>query len=436
MRLDSSSKIDRLTSWPGYRWLLTGLLFCCAALNYADRTAVSSVFPLLRREFAMSDVAIAAVGSFFLWSYALGSPFAGLLADRASRSKLVVFSLLAWSSVSAATALVPDARWLLFARVLLGLSECLYLPAAIALIADYHPPSTVATAMAIHIGGLSVGMVIGGSLGGYLGQHYGWRVMVLVLGGTGVLVAGLAGAILRDPPSRKYCSANTQSAGQNIGVLAGLRRVMRVPTYLTVVSQAALVAIGTWIFLNWLPLYFAETFHMSLAGAGFSGIFAMQTGGLVGILLGGSVSDRARLRQPRGRMLAQFLCLLLSSPFLLSFAWSRNYGWISCSIFLYRFFVAMAAANEHPILCDVLQPRLRATAIGCMNSVSSIAGGAGILLAGYFKKDFGLNAIFASASGIVLLGALLVLVCYRFFLSRDLAARQQSADELQISQAT
>ncbi len=418
--------LDRLASRPAYPWLLTCTLFFCAALNYADRTAVSSVFPLLQREFAMSDVEIAAVGSFFLWSYAFASPLSGLLADRVSRSRLVLFSLLAWSSVTAATAFVPNSHWLLFARALLGLSECLYLPAAIALIADYHPVSSRGTAMAIHIAGLNAGMVVGGSLGGYLGQHYGWRIMFLALGGAGLLIAAISGFVLRDPARPQQSLDGSQHSAATSGVLDSLRQVLTVPTYLTIVAEAALVSIGTWVFANWLPLYFSETFHMSLAGAGFSGTFTIQAGGVLGTVLGGSLSDFAARRQRRGRMLVQCVCLGLSSPFLLSFVWSKNYAWISFSIFFYQFLAAMSGSAEHPIVCDVLDARLRSTAIGCMNTVNSFAGGAGILLAGYFKHEFGLSAIFAAASGIVLFAAILLLACYRLFLERDLAARRES----------
>lgn len=72
------------------KWRMVAVLLSIAGLNYADRTAISSVFPLIRRDLGMSDVALAATGSLFLWSYAIGSPFAGYLADRLSRSRLIV----------------------------------------------------------------------------------------------------------------------------------------------------------------------------------------------------------------------------------------------------------------------------------------------------------------------------------------------------------
>ena len=183
---------------PRYKWRLVAFLFFVAALNYGDRTATSAVFPLLRRDLGMSDLQLAAIGSFFLWSYAIGSPIAGYLADRISRSRLVAWSLAGWSLVTLATGMAPNAEILLATRALLGFAECLYLPAAIALLADHHSSETRATAMGLHIAGLSVGLVAGGAMAGYFGEHYGWRLSFYLLGGLGLALAAAAPFVLRD----------------------------------------------------------------------------------------------------------------------------------------------------------------------------------------------------------------------------------------------
>src|SRR6201994_1981414 len=125
-------------SWLAPKWRVTIVLFFAAALNYADRSAVSSVFPLLRSSLHLSDYALAGIGTVFLWSYAFGSPFAGSIADRNPRSKVLVGSLFCWSLVMMLTSLAMGAHSLLILRGLLGLAECAYLPAAYALLSDHH----------------------------------------------------------------------------------------------------------------------------------------------------------------------------------------------------------------------------------------------------------------------------------------------------------
>ncbi len=411
-----------------YRWRLVALLFTIACLNYADRTAISSVLPLLRAELGMSDVALGAIGSFFLWSYAAGSPFAGILADRVSRSRLIVFSLAAWSLVTAATGLVQSAGQLLGMRTLLGLAECAYLPASIALIADYHRSTTRATAMSIHVAGLNFGLVAGGVLAGYVGDHFGWRPSFLVLGCTGLLLAYAAHRLLRDAPELGEDAAREGDVKKpSLPPLQAIAELARIPSYWILLMEAMLISIGVWMFFQWLPLYFQETFHMSLTGAGFSGTFLLQIAATVGTLAGGYFSDRAARGGAARRMLLQSLCYFAATPFLLVFFGKPQFVLLNICVFGYSLFKTLGAANENAVVCDLLAARLRATGIGLMNTLNTLAGGAGILIAGYMKAGSGLGGIFASVSIIALLAASLTMAGYLFFLPRDLA-RQRAAE--------
>src|SRR6185312_12604628 len=86
-----------------FDWPLIALLTSIAALNYCDRMAMAAVFPLLRSDLHVTDVGLGAIGSAFLWTYALGSPLVGFLADRQSRTRMVLLSLISWSLITFAT---------------------------------------------------------------------------------------------------------------------------------------------------------------------------------------------------------------------------------------------------------------------------------------------------------------------------------------------
>jgi predicted MFS family arabinose efflux permease len=404
------------------KWQTVALLFCIGAVNYGDRTAISAVFPLLRAELGTSDVALAAIGSAFLWSYSLASPVAGFFADRLSRSRIVVWSLIAWSLITAVTGLVPNVGSLLFTRVLLGLAECAYLPAAVALIADHHPTETRATANGIHLAGLNFGLVAGGALAGYLGEHFGWRLNFFVLGGAGLLLAAMAQRWLQDGPE-------VRNAGAALPAIGSIRALVHVPSYLVILAEAMLIAVGTWMFLNWLPLYFKERFQMSLAGAGFSGTFMLQLAGSVGVAAGGYLSDRVAGKHPERRMLVMCICYFLAAPFLLAFFVRAEYGLLSLSIFGYSLFRSLGSSNECPIICDVLEPRLRSTALGLMNTLNTFAGGVGIMLAGLLKSEYGLGGIFSGVSALICVSAAIALAGYLFFLRGDLQRRSIAAAE-------
>jgi len=389
------------------------MLFAIATLNYADRTAISSVFPLLRADLGASNVGLAAIGSVFLWSYAIGSPFAGLLADRVSRSRVVIWSLVSWSAVTFFSGFVPNIGALLSMRALLGFAECAYIPAAVALIADHHPAGSRATAIGIHAGGLNFGLVAGGVAAGYLGDHFGWRWNCLVLGAAGLLLAVVATFVLEDGPFAE------KSARQEFAVTQSLASLVRVPVYPIIVAEAMLIAFVSWTFLNWLPLYFEERFTMSLTAGGISGTLMLQVAAIIGGTGGGYLSDKIASHRPQRRMLLLAANYLLAAPFLLAFTLDASYGALSASIFAYSLFRNLGTANEYPILCDQLRPKLRAAAIGLINTCNNLAGGIGILIAGLLKSDYDLGAIFGTVSGIVLLAACIVLAGYFLFGQRD-----------------
>jgi len=155
------------------RWRVVWFLAVAAALNFGDRTAMSAVLSAVQTDLQISNVLLGLLGSVFLWSYAIGSPLAGGLADRYSRTKMVVGSLAAWSLVTGLIGLATNYPILLFLRFSLGLTECLFLPAAVALIATYHPPATRARAMSFITIGANCGMVLGGTAAGFFADRSG-----------------------------------------------------------------------------------------------------------------------------------------------------------------------------------------------------------------------------------------------------------------------
>ena len=394
------------------------MLFFIAGLNYADRAAITAVFPLLRNDLGLTDMQMAATGSLFLWAYALGSPFAGRLADRISRSRMVVVSLLCWSLITLAAGFSASTGQLLATRVCLGIAECAYLPAAVALIADHHSAQSRATAMGVHLAGLNFGLVAGGALAGYLGERYGWRWSFLLLGGAGLVLAGVAKLVLVDGTGdhSRRTVASFSSAARALGF---------VRSYWVTLAQAMIIAIGVWMFINWLPLYFRETFQMSLAGAGFSGTFMLQGAATLGILVGGYLSDRIAGTHRERRMLFQSVCYFFAAPFLLAFLAQPGYGLISACIFGFSFLRAVGASNEHAIVCDLLPTELRSTAVGAMNTFNCMAGGAGILLAGELKGSLGLGSVFASIAGLTVFAGGLTLLGYLFLIRQDLDRRNK-----------
>ena len=306
-------------------------LFFVSTLNYADRTAITALYTLLKTDLGFTDVGLGALGSMFLWSYAFSSPFSGFLGDRVRRGRLVLWSLAGWSLVTLLTGLAATQWQLLGMRGALGLVEAMYLPAAMALVAEYHGTETRGTALALMALGNYVGMAGGGAVAGYFGEHYGWRVPLVALGAAGLVLAAICRFIL--PAGRTEPSEKSKAAPLSFPAAAAA--LLRIPSFLVLAGAGVLTAIGTWIFINWLPLYFRENMGMTLASAGFFGSSLVSLSGAAGQVVGGVVSDRVARGGPHRRMLLQAVLILCAAPMLLAFVLTRSLTLIMAALVVY-----------------------------------------------------------------------------------------------------
>ncbi len=403
------------------RWRVALFLAVAAALNYADRAAMSAVLPAVRSDFGISDVSLGLLGSVFLWSYAIGSPFAGSLADRFSRTQLAVGSLVAWSAVTALMGAANGFPMLLALRFGLGVAECFFLPAAIALIADYHGPGSRARAMSFISIGVNGGMILGGSFAGFMAERHGWRSGFWVLGLGGIALALLARRIVPAAPPQ------SAEAVHRASFLAAIKYLVRVPSYHVLLTESMLSGLGLWIFFGWLPLYFKETYDLSLGAAGFAGTFMLQISVMIGVVVGGGLSDRVSARAPHRRMLLYSIFYLAAAPFLLLFVGRPSFAVVAAGICAFSFLRGLGQSNDNATQCEIVPPQFRSTGVGLMNAVATAAGGCGVLFAGFLKREFGLAGIFAGISGLFVLASAVLFVGYRCFIRRDIARAQEWA---------
>ena len=400
------------------KWLVVAVLFVVSAINYADRSSITAVFPLLKSDLGFTDVGLGAIGSMFLWGYALACPFAGFLGDRLSRRLVIITSLGLWSFITLLAGLV-NAQWeLLGIRFLLGAAEALYLPSAMALVADYHDSRTLATALAALSVGNYVGLLGGGVIGGYLGEHFGWRAPLCVLGVFGLIYAVFCQSVL--PHWRVHEEKKpTHSITARQWVQAS-GTLFRIPSFVVLMMAGVLTSIGAWIFINWLPLYFHESFGMSLTRAGVLGSSAVPVAAALSQLAGGPLSDLAARRGLHKRLLLQASLILLAAPTLLVFLVAHSLTLVILALVLYSVFRSCGDLNMIPLLSDLAGPDRRSTAFGITNMVNTLAGGLGVFVAGFLKAQFGLAGVFAGIGVILAMDAAMLFTGYALFVRKDL----------------
>src|SRR3954469_16373038 len=363
---------------PARAWLVVALLWLVGCLNYLDRVIVTTMRTSLVEAIPMTDAQFGLLTSVFLWVYAGLSPFAGYLADRLSRSGVIIASLFVWSAVTWLTGLATSFHQLLFARALMGISEACYIPAAVALIADYHRGTTRSRATALHLTGFTAGLGLGG-LGGWPAEPHGGSHPFLVFGCIGVVHSMLLLFCLRDVP-REGVPAGT-APGTFLDAMGNL---FRNGPFMLLVAIWGLLGLAGWMLVAWLPTYFGEKFHLTQGVAGFSATGYLAIALVCGALFGGWWADRWSRTDPRGRIFVPMAGICLAAPGVFLLSWADTLPLAILGVVLYggRNFTD---ANMMPMLCLISDPRYRATGFGILNLVANTIGGVAIYAGGALR---------------------------------------------------
>jgi MFS family permease len=413
-----------------YRWAVVAMLWGISFFNYADRQAIFSIFPLLKKEMHLDSVQLGLLGSAFAWVYGLGAQFAGILVDRMRRKTAILGGLHTWSAICMATGFFSTFPGLLIMRGLEGLGETFYYPASMSLISDYHGKSTRSTAIGIHQTSVYVGTIAGGFFAGLIGQYYGWRWSFYVFGGLGILLGFVLKKYLREPERGAADFADTgqkHAHAERLSVGQFLKTVWSTPTALFLMGAFLCSNFVAVVLLSWMPTFLYDKFHMGLAVAGLTATIFVQLASLVGSVSGGWFADRWRSRSPRGRILVQSIGVFGGAPFVALCALTQSVPVLITALTCWGFFKGLYDSNIFASVFDVIRPEARGTAAGFMNTVGWLGGGGTApLVIGYIMRDHGLSTAIALASIVYLMAGVLLLTGAFVFAARDVA-RMQSA---------
>ena len=396
---------------PGrYAWLVVGLLFPVALLNYLDRQMIAAMKVSVMADVTglESEAQWGYMLGQFKWVYAFFSPVGGYLADRFSRRYTICASLVAWSFVTWVTGQVTSYEGLLWTRTAMGVSEAFYIPAALALISDYHRGGTRSRATGIHQTGIYCGVILGG-FAGYAADapSLGWRWAFDLTGLTGILYAVPLFFLLRDPPRPETAAGRPSAAGS-------VRELLVNPAFLLLVCYFTLPALAGWVVRDWMPAILQQSFNISQGLAGVSATLYWQSAAIVAAFGGGWLADRWMQHTDRGRIYVSALGMALIIPALFGVGNApglNSFALAIASLVLFGVGWGFFDINNMPILCQIARPELRATGYGIMNFVSISCGGLADWGFGIMRdRHVPLNAIFGVFAAACLVSVVLVLL--------------------------
>lgn len=411
----------KISQKPSYIWIVVALLWPVALLNYLDRQMLAAM-----KFSVMSDIPSIGVDANwgymlgqFKWVYAFLSPVGGYIADRFSRRLTICGSLFVWSAVTYATGYVTTYDGLLWTRTLMGISEAFYIPAALAMIADYHSAETRSRAVGLHQMAIYTGIIIGG-FSGYVADapSLGWRFAFDITGIVGISYAIPLLFLLKDAPGQKRTATliaddGSPSTAENKrdSPAATIFELLTNMSFVLLVLYFTLPALAGWVVKDWMPAILKEKFAIGQGMAGVSATLYVNIASIMGAVLGGWAADRWMKRTNRGRIYASALGMTLFIPSLFGVG---NSGTLLTAIFFLMLFGlgwGFFDCNNMPILSQIVRPHQRATGYGIMNLVSISCGGFADWGFGVLRdRNVSLQVIFGVFASVALLSVVLVLL--------------------------
>jgi MFS family permease len=390
---------------PGARRILV-VLALANLVNFYDRTVPAIVVEPLKAEFGFSDVQIGVLSGAFTVVYAVAGLVLGRMADRGSRRVIMAVGLVVWSLFTALSGGAWSFASLLLFRLGVGIGEASYAPAANAMIFDAFPPQRRSRAIAVFQLGIPVGLLVAFLSVGWMVEAFdSWRIPFFVAAVPGLVLAVL---MLRLPEPRRGQSEEATTAtadpvttppppgpAQAAALDRPIRSILAIPTLRWLIVAGVGIQVPTYAIATFLVPLLQRYFDLSIGAASVSAGLILGVTGIVGLVVGGTVADRASRRSLRARLTVGAIGLGLAAPLTLAallvdhtaavaFVGLFAAGWF------FQYFFGTAA---FPAIADVVEPRLRATAVAVFFAAFYLLGGAfGPLIAGGLSDAFAARA--------------------------------------------
>jgi len=416
---------------PSRAWATVALLWLAACMDYLTRVMLTTMHGSVVAAIPMTETQFGLLTSSFLWVYGICSPLAGFMSDRFSRSRVILISLLAWSLLTLLTGYATTFQELLIMRAAMGVAQACYLPAALALITEYHRGPTRSLAVGLHMTGIMFGSGLSG-LGGWLADLRSWHYAFSLVGTVGLVYGVMLCFFLKDAPRERAAAVDVVVPGPDaVGASApgGRAPPQFLPAIISLFSSGGfiialvywgLLGIVAWAITGWMPTYVQERFHLGQGAAGLSASGYIYAASLLGVIAGGAWADRWSRTCPAARIYVPVIGMCVAAPGILLVAHTHVLVLAIVGLVVYGFTRVFSDSNMMPILCMVSDPRYRATGYGVLNFLSCICGGLAIFAGGALRDahvDLS-RALAYAALGMLFCAGLLMLVPLRRTRSR------------------
>lgn len=391
-----------------YRWVVLFIICLFYMMNFADRTNIGVVLPMIKQDFNLTNLEAGSLMSFFFLGYAVTQIPAGLFMSKFGTRGIISASILGFSFFTYLIGTSTTATMMRWYRLGLGLFEGPCPVGGSATIKNWYPPREQATASGMFMGCASLALVAVPPIAVWIAVTYGWRYVFYWFAIPGILISIIWYMMVHSRPEESpYCNEaevayirQTAGAGQGKvnwteGSLGWLDKITRVKKVKVLETNAEVfkswnvwgVAM-TYFFVNcvsygmmtWIPTFLVTAKGYSFVKMGWVAA-APWLGAMLGQMLGGWFSDKVLLGRRKPMLMFAPISVIVMMFALIH---APNHAtWLAIILFLTGFFLHSAWGSFFALPMGLTRGKTYPTAISIVTSVGNFSGFLSPMIGGY-----------------------------------------------------
>jgi sugar phosphate permease len=406
---------------PGVgRWYILLLISLMYLITYLDRVNISTVAPVISKEFNFDKVTMGFIFSAFVWSYALFQVPGGWLGDRFGPRRVLAVIVSYWSVMTALTSAAVGATSFFVVRFLFGVGEAGAFPVATRAMQLWYPRRERGLVQGVTHSASRLGAAITPPIVLAIMLNFGWRWVFYICGMVGILWAVVWYLTYRNMPE-EHPLVGTGELGHIRGLDQGGNArqlqiehrpsvpwgtLLRSPNMWAVMCAYFTYVYCLWIFLTWLPTYLIEYRGFTLLKGGLLASLPLWAG-VIGDTVGGVATDWLLVRTGNTRFARRLVaivgmlgCVVFIVPAALT---ADAYVAVYC-LTAALFFLECTIGPSWAVPMDV-GGKYSGTVSGMMNMAGNIGGALSPLVFGLLVQFGSWVAPFIVAAALLIAGS-------------------------------
>ncbi len=287
-------------------WYIMIIVFILLITDFMARLAIAPLFPLIKKEFDISDAQLGLLSTIVLVTVTLCAIPLSYVIDRWRRGRMISLMALVWSAASLASGLAPNYGVLFAGRATLGVAEASYNGAGQTMIMATIKKKFRMTMSGLLFTGMALGSALGLALGGVLGARYGWRSTLMLLAIPGIVFGILAWFM----PDYKNPIRGERGSSGDVRFVRTFKQLLGNRTLVFIIIAYSAIMFVQYMGVTWMPTYLIRYLNMDMATAGtVAGVMGLI--GIIAMPAGGWLGDMVSRKAPRNKLVVIWCSTLL-----------------------------------------------------------------------------------------------------------------------------